>query len=96
LHAAPITGRDDADPCHVYQDVLIALDQARGLNNRQPSLSVSLLDQMNRFPGEYALHLGCGTDYYSAILAEPVGFQGSVSALEIAARSRTCSHPPGS
>ena len=28
-----------ADPRHVYHDVLIALDEARGLNNGQPSLA---------------------------------------------------------
>jgi len=73
----------DADPRNVYHDVLIALDETRGLNNGQPSLWASLLDQMNLSPGEHVLHLGCGTGYYSAILAELVGSQGSVLALEI-------------
>lgn len=74
---------DDADPRHVYHDVLIALDEKRILNNGQPSLWALLLDQMNILSGEQVLHLGCGTGYYSAILAELVGSQGSVSALEI-------------
>ena len=29
---------DDADPRHVYHDVLIALDEPRSINNGQPSL----------------------------------------------------------
>ena len=29
---------EDADPRRVYHDVLIALDEARGINNGQPSL----------------------------------------------------------
>ncbi len=29
---------DDDDPSHVYHDVLIALDEPRGINNGQPSL----------------------------------------------------------
>jgi protein-L-isoaspartate(D-aspartate) O-methyltransferase len=73
----------DADPRHVYRDVLIALDEARALNNGQPSLWASLLDHLNLAPCEHVLHLGCGTGYYSAILAELVGPQGVVVALEI-------------
>jgi protein-L-isoaspartate(D-aspartate) O-methyltransferase len=63
--------------------VLIALGEARALNNGQPSLWASLLDHLNLAPGEHVLHLGCGTGYYSAILAELVGPQGMVVALEI-------------
>ena len=33
-------------------------------------------------PGESVLHLGCGTGYYSAIMAELVGPDGSVTAVE--------------
>jgi protein-L-isoaspartate(D-aspartate) O-methyltransferase len=73
----------DADPRHIYHDVLIALDEARGLNNGQPSLWASLLDHLNLSPGDHVLHLGCGTGYYTAILAELVGPQGVVVALEI-------------
>ena len=74
---------ENADPRHVYHDVLIALDETRGLNNGQPSLWASLLDHLNLSLSEHILHLGCGTGYYSAILAELVGPQGAVTALDI-------------
>jgi protein-L-isoaspartate(D-aspartate) O-methyltransferase len=74
---------EDADPRHVYHDVLIALDAERGINNGQPSLWAALLDQVNLSLTEQILHLGCGTGYYSAILAELVGPQGAVTAVEI-------------
>jgi hypothetical protein len=64
---------ESADPCHVYHDALIALDEARGLNNGQPSLCASFVDALDVQPGQQVLHLGCGTGYYSAILAELVG-----------------------
>ena len=37
----------DTDPSRVYHDVLIALDEARGINNGQPSLWARLFDQLN-------------------------------------------------
>jgi protein-L-isoaspartate(D-aspartate) O-methyltransferase len=73
----------DADAQHVYHDVLIALDEARGLNNGQPSLWALLFDRLSLKPGERVLHLGCGTGYYSAILAELVGPSGKVVALDL-------------
>jgi protein-L-isoaspartate(D-aspartate) O-methyltransferase len=38
----------DADPRAGYHDVLIALDEARGINNGQPSLWALLLDHLDR------------------------------------------------
>ena len=73
----------DADPRHVYHDALIALDEARGINNGQPSLWVALFDQLGIMAGERVLHLGCGTGYYTAIAAELVGDTGEVTAIEI-------------
>lgn len=88
---------DNADLRHVYHDVLIALDEARGLNNGQQSLWASLLDGLAISPGDHVLHLGCGTGYYSAILAELAGPHGTVMAVEIdaalAARARALSNP---
>ena len=52
---------DDDDPIHVYHDVLIALDEFRGINNGQPSLWAYLFDHLDFVPGERVLHLGCGT-----------------------------------
>jgi protein-L-isoaspartate(D-aspartate) O-methyltransferase len=74
---------DDVDPRHLYHDVLVALDETQGVNNGQPSLWAFLLDRLDAAVGEHALHLGCGTGYYTAILAELVGVGGSVAAIEI-------------
>jgi len=51
---------DDDSPSHVYHDVLIALDESRGINNGQPSLWAYLFDRLDLVPGEQVLHLGCG------------------------------------
>ena len=84
-----ILGRDgdwtteNEDPRHVYHNVLIALDEAKGVNNGQPSLWALFLDQLGVRAGDHLLHLGCGTGYYTAILAEVVGPQGRITAIEI-------------
>ncbi len=74
---------ESADPQNVYQDALIVLDAAKGLNNGQPSLWAFYLSLLDVYPGDHALHLGCGAGYYSAILAELVGPHGRVVAVEI-------------
>jgi protein-L-isoaspartate(D-aspartate) O-methyltransferase len=74
---------EDADPGNVYHDILIALDEKLGLNNGQPSLWAFLFDRLGVAAGEHVLHLGCGTGYYTAILAELAGAEGSVTAIEI-------------
>jgi protein-L-isoaspartate(D-aspartate) O-methyltransferase len=88
---------EDADPKTVYHDVLIALDEAAGINNGQPCLYAALFDELKVSPGEAALHIGAGTGYYSAILAELVGPAGKVKAVEIdpalAARARVALTP---
>jgi protein-L-isoaspartate(D-aspartate) O-methyltransferase len=43
-------------PTRVYHDVLIALDEARGINNGQPSLWPYLFDHLDIVPGEQVLH----------------------------------------
>jgi protein-L-isoaspartate(D-aspartate) O-methyltransferase len=74
---------EDGDPRHVYTDALIVLDEGRHLNNGQPSLWAFHLALLGVQPGNSVLHLGCGTGYYSAILAELVGPQGNVTAIEV-------------
>jgi protein-L-isoaspartate(D-aspartate) O-methyltransferase len=74
---------EDADARNVYHDVLIALDEKRGLNNGQPSLWAFLFDRVGVVANEHVLHLGGGTGYYTAILAELVGPQGRIAAIEI-------------
>src|SRR5262249_36117364 len=70
-------------PHHLYHDVLIAIDPIRRLNNGQPSLWAHLYDQLELEPGAHVVHIGAGTGYYSAILAEIVGRNGKVTAIEI-------------
>jgi protein-L-isoaspartate(D-aspartate) O-methyltransferase len=74
---------EDADPRHVYHNVLIALDESKYINNGQPSMWARFFDQLGVEPGNQVLHLGCGTGYYTAILAELAGPQGKVTAVEI-------------
>ncbi len=88
---------EDADPRHVYHNVLIALDEAKGINNGQPSLWAQFFDQLGIESNDSVLHLGCGTGYYTAILAELTGPQGKVTAVEIdadlAERARAALEP---
>jgi protein-L-isoaspartate(D-aspartate) O-methyltransferase len=86
---------EDTDPRHLYHDVLIAIDEERRLNNGQPSLWARMYDQLGLSHGDHVVHVGAGTGYYSAILAEIVGRTGRVTAIEIdpalAARPRRIS-----
>jgi hypothetical protein len=61
---------EDARPHHLYYDILIAIDPIRRLNNGQPSLWAHLYDQLDLQSGAHVVHVGAGTGYYSAILAE--------------------------
>jgi protein-L-isoaspartate(D-aspartate) O-methyltransferase len=87
----------DADPTHVYRDALIVLDEAKHLNNGQPSLWAIHLDRLRVHLGDRIVHLGCGTGYYTAILAELTGPAGIVTAIEVeaglAARARAALEP---
>ena len=74
---------DDADPRHLYHDILVAIDETRRLNNGQPSLWAALYDRLGLAAGMHVVHVGAGTGYYSAVLAEIVGREGRVTAVEI-------------
>src|ERR1700733_3868624 len=93
-HIFPLKYEDtpDANPAHIYDDVLVALDFARGLNNGLPSAVVRWIDAMDLAPGERVIHAGCGTGYFTALIAHVVGSEGRVIALEydadLAARAR--------
>jgi protein-L-isoaspartate(D-aspartate) O-methyltransferase len=84
---------EDADPRHLIQDASVAVDVARQLYNGTPGGVVQWFDALAIAPGERVLHIGCGTGYYSAVLAELTGPEGAVFAEEIdeslAARART-------
>ena len=82
--AAGYRSTPDADVRHVYQDVAIALDAARMLNNGSPGFLARVIAALDVRPGESVAHIGCSTGYYSAILAEVVGPSGRVIAVELA------------
>ena len=80
----------DADPSHIYQNVLVALDAER--NNGEPMLHAAWIGKAAPQPGETVAHIGAGTGYYTALLARLVLPAGTVTAIEIdptlAARAR--------
>jgi protein-L-isoaspartate(D-aspartate) O-methyltransferase len=73
----------DANPRHLYHNILVAIDASRRLNNGLPSFLAFLIDALALQTGEHVVHVGCGTGYYTAILAEVVGREGHVLAVEI-------------
>jgi protein-L-isoaspartate(D-aspartate) O-methyltransferase len=81
-----------SDPRLLYQDIVIGLVSGRGINNGQPSLHARCLAACAPRRGETVVHIGAGTGYYSAVLAQLVGSNGKVVAFEIeadlAARAR--------
>ena len=82
----------DSSPGWLYHDVLVVIDEARTLNNGLPSLWARTFDQLDLRPGRRVMLVGAGTGYYAAILAEVVGAEGRVVAVEVdaalAARAR--------
>jgi protein-L-isoaspartate(D-aspartate) O-methyltransferase len=73
----------DADPKQLYHNILVAIDPSRLLNNGHPSFLASLIDRLEVKPGDHVVHVGCGTGYYTAIMAEVVGREGHVTAIEV-------------
>lgn len=82
----------DADPVYVYVDQVVGLIPERHINNGQPSLHAMLIAASRIGPGDHVVHIGAGTGYYSAIMANRVGPTGRVTAIErepaLAARAR--------
>jgi protein-L-isoaspartate(D-aspartate) O-methyltransferase len=71
--------RDIAD---IYENVLVAIDQARGINNGEPALHAAWMETVKPQPGDRVVHVGAGTGYYTAILASLVEPGGRVEAFE--------------
>jgi protein-L-isoaspartate(D-aspartate) O-methyltransferase len=71
------------DPVRLYEDVLVAIDASRGVNNGQPSLHAQAIDRLALKEGETVVQIGAGAGYYTAILAHLVGPKGRVVAYEI-------------
>lgn len=72
-----------ADPAYLYQDVLVALDASKGINNGEPSLHAAWMGAVAPESGEAVAHIGAGLGYYTAILAMLVLPNGTVTAFEI-------------
>jgi protein-L-isoaspartate(D-aspartate) O-methyltransferase len=70
------------DPGRLYDNVLVALVPEKGINNGEPAGHALWIDAAHPAPGEHAVHVGAGTGYYTAILAELVGPSGRVTAIE--------------
>jgi protein-L-isoaspartate(D-aspartate) O-methyltransferase len=77
-----VTRLEQNDPVLIYQDVLVVLDRARGVNNGSPSLHALMLHRLGVEPGHRVLHVGAGRGYYTALLAELVTPSGQVTAVE--------------
>jgi protein-L-isoaspartate(D-aspartate) O-methyltransferase len=71
------------DPAFLYQDIVVALDEERRINNGQPTLHARCLAALNVLEGEAIVHIGAGSGYYTAVLAELTGPNGAVTAYEI-------------
>lgn len=72
----------DPAPADAYHDALFALDPAQGVNNGSPSLHALMLHALDVRPGARVVHVGAGSGYYTALLAELAGPDGRVSAVE--------------
>lgn len=70
------------DPRQLYHNIVVVLDKSSDINNGQPSALARWIDAMELKPGDRAYHLGCGVGYYTAVMAEIVGRQGSVVGSE--------------
>ncbi|WP_188393990.1 protein-L-isoaspartate O-methyltransferase [Mesorhizobium sp. SARCC-RB16n] len=72
-----------ADPAHIYQNVLVALDADKGINSGEPFLHAMWIGKLAPKPGEVVTHIGAGSGYYTALLAKLVLPGGTVTAFEI-------------
>ena len=73
----------DDNPRHLYDNVLVALDERRRLNNGEPQALLLFLDSLMLSAGDRFLHIGCGVGYYTAIAAHAVAPHGTAVGVEI-------------
>jgi protein-L-isoaspartate(D-aspartate) O-methyltransferase len=72
-----------ADPVFLYQNVVVRLDAAKGINNGEPFLHAAWMGAVEPKAGDAICHIGAGTGYYSAILSVLALPGGTVNAFEI-------------
>jgi len=72
-----------ADPVHLYQNALVALDATKGINNGEPFLHAAWLGAAAPQRGDVVCHIGAGSGYYTAILSVLALPGGRVEAFEI-------------
>ena len=72
-----------ARPTEVYHDAPFVIDARKKVHNGQPSLWASAIDRCEPHSANRVLHVGGATGYYSAILAEMVGPDGTVISVEV-------------
>ncbi|MGO4568070.1 protein-L-isoaspartate O-methyltransferase [Rhizobium sp. 2YAF20] len=72
-----------ADPIYLYQNSLVALDAAKGINNGEPFLHAAWIGAVAPQAGETICHIGAGTGYYTALLSMLALPGGTVHAFEI-------------
>lgn len=82
----------DNDPVYLYTNDLVGILPDRKLNNGQPSLHAHLIHAAAPAAGDHVVHVGTGTGYYTAILANMAGPSGRVTGIEhdpeLAARAK--------
>lgn len=83
LGGHPYVVTPDDDPAFLYQNMLLALDPARGIHIGMPSAHAYWLSGCAVREGETVIQIGAGSGYYTAILAHLVGSGGRVHAYEI-------------
>jgi protein-L-isoaspartate(D-aspartate) O-methyltransferase len=73
----------DADPACLYQNILVALDADKSINNGEPFLHAIWIAAVSPKAGDTICHIGAGTGYYTAILSVLALPGGSVNAFEV-------------
>jgi protein-L-isoaspartate(D-aspartate) O-methyltransferase len=72
-----------ADPAHLYQNTLVALDRQKSINNGEPFLHAGWVGAVSPEPGETVVQVGAGGGYYTALLSMLVLPDGEVEAYEV-------------